>query len=103
MSQAQQTLKAANQGLSGLIKLVEAGKSLAQQARQSPLPQITYSAIEQTGSAKAGAEAAGSVSGNVDTSGAFQAVVDGLQIQVGGSTYTVNGSGNDSIAGIINT
>lgn len=90
IGQAQQTLKAANQGLDALVKLVQAAKSLAQQARLSQLPQISYSAIEQTGSADISGEAAGSVTGSVDTSGTYVANADGLQIQVGASTYTVH-------------
>jgi len=89
--QAQQTVKAVAQGISSLTKLVQTAQSLAQQARQAPLPQTGYDAITVTGSADASGEAAGTVIGNVDTSGGgFLADVEGLQIQVGGSTYTVH-------------
>jgi flagellin-like hook-associated protein FlgL len=103
IGQAEQTLKAASTGINGLVKLVKAAKSSALQARQAPLPQTTYSAIVQTGVDVSG-EAIGTVVGNVDTSGAFAADVEGLQIKVGATTYTVHGSstpGTENIAAIL--
>ncbi|MBX9823690.1 MAG: hypothetical protein K2Y27_01725 [Xanthobacteraceae bacterium] len=81
--QAQPTVKTVTQGISALSKLVQSAKSLAQQARQAEHPMTTYDAIEVTGTADVGSEAAGTVIGNVDTSGGFTADVDGLQIQAG--------------------
>ncbi|MEX0842518.1 MAG: flagellar protein, partial [Xanthobacteraceae bacterium] len=50
VGQAQQTLKAADDGLSSLTKLVESAKSIAQQARQAPQAASTvYSAFTVTG------------------------------------------------------
>src|SRR3954447_6925117 len=46
IAQAQQTAKTVAQGISSLTKLVRTAKSLAQQARQAPLPQTGYDAIE---------------------------------------------------------
>lgn len=89
--QAQQTVKSVALGITSLTKLVQAAQSIAQQARQAPLPQTGYDAITSTGTADVSGETAGTVTGNVDTSGGgFLADVEGLQIQVGGSTYTVH-------------
>lgn len=91
IDQAQSTLKETANGLTSLIDLVESAKSIAEQARRTPPPVTNYAQIDQTGSADASAEAAGTVTGNVDTSGGgFTAVVDGLQIRVGATTYTVH-------------
>ena len=50
IGQAQQTLKAADEGISSLTKLVESAKSIAKQARQAPQPaSATYSAIALSG------------------------------------------------------
>ncbi len=100
IGQAQNTLKEASRGVTALVDLVQSAKSLAWQARQTPPPATSYAAIDQTGSADAGAEAAGSVTGNVDTSGGFAAVVNGLQIQVGATTYTVHQASAPATEGI---
>ena len=101
IGQAQNTLKAANHGLEAVTKLVQAAQSLAQQARQSPLQQTSYAAIDQVGSVDISAEAQGSVTGNVDISGGFLGDVNGLQIQVGASTFTVNHPGMSNAAAIV--
>ncbi|MES1155247.1 MAG: flagellar protein, partial [Pseudorhodoplanes sp.] len=50
IGQAQQTLKAADQGISSVTKLVESAKSIAKQARQAPQPGSTdYSAVALSG------------------------------------------------------
>jgi flagellin-like hook-associated protein FlgL len=100
IGKAQSTLTAANNGINALVKLVQSAKSLAQQARLAPLPQSTYSAIEQTGSTDVSAENAGSVTGNVNVTGGFLADADGLQIQVGASTYTVHPASSPTTVGI---
>jgi flagellin len=89
IGQAQQTLEEAAKGLSSISALVQTAKSIAQRARNTPPPVTDYAAVSQTSTADVSAETAGTVTGSVDTSGAFTAVVDGLQIQVGASTYTV--------------
>jgi flagellin len=90
VAQAQQTVKTVTQGISALTKLVQSAKSLAQQARQAQQPQTGYDAIEVTGTTSVSGETAGTVTGNVDTSGGFTADVEGLQIQVGATVYTVH-------------
>jgi flagellin len=99
--QTQQTLKTVTQSIGTLTKLVQSAKSLAQQARQAEPPQASYDAIEVTGSVNVAGEAAGAGAGNVDTSGGFTANVDGLQIQVGASTYTVSAPGAEGIGAIV--
>jgi len=42
IGQAQKTLEAANQGLTSLTKLVQSAKSIATQARQAPLGNVTF-------------------------------------------------------------
>lgn len=103
MSRSLETLKAASTGIDGIAKLVQAAKSLALQARQAPLAQTSYDAIEQTGSTDVSGEVVGDVTGNIDVSGAFQADISGLKVQVGATTYTVAApSGNVGTNTIIN-
>src|SRR4051794_10769780 len=90
ITQAQQTVRTVTQGISALTKMVQTARSITQQARIAPLPQSTYDQIDVTGSTGIGGEAQGTVTGNVDTSGGFTTDVEGLQIQVGASTYTVH-------------
>jgi flagellin len=88
---AQGALNETAQGLASLIKLTESAKTIAQQARRTPPPATDYAEIDQTGSVDASAEAAGSVTGSVNTSAfGFTAVVEGLKIRVGATTYTVH-------------
>src|SRR3954453_11353957 len=89
ITQAQQTVRTVTQGISALTKIVQTAKSIAQQARIAPLPQAGYDAIV-LGGGNIGGEATGPVTGNVDASGGFTADVEGLQIQVGASGYTVH-------------
>ena len=50
IGQAQQTLKAADQGITSVTKLVESAKSIAKQARQAPQPtSATYSSVALSG------------------------------------------------------
>src|ERR1044071_9075664 len=100
-TRAQQTVKTVSQGIGALTRLIQTAQSIAQQARQAPLPQTTYDAIEVIGTADVSAEAPGTVTGNVDTSGVgFAADVEGLQIQVGGSTTTVHSPQSPTPQGI---
>ena len=66
IGQATQTLKAADQGITSVTKLVESAKSIAKQARQAPQPSsATYSAVALSGNPadeSLGTSAAGSTS-----------------------------------------
>ncbi|MGE3145348.1 MAG: flagellin [Pseudorhodoplanes sp.] len=88
IGQAQQTLKAADEGISSLTKLVESAKSIAKQARQAPQPaSATYSAI--------------ALSGN-PTDEALGTTGDGAAITVANSTtysfdININGAGAETV------
>jgi flagellin-like hook-associated protein FlgL len=62
IGQAQQTLKAADTGISSLTKLVESAKSIAKQATQAASPASTY-ALAITGNAAIAADTAAVVTG----------------------------------------
>jgi flagellin-like hook-associated protein FlgL len=98
IGQAQQTLKAADQGITSLTKMVESAKSVAKQARQAPQPGAAgYSAVSVGGTVQA--ETLGSVTG---TAGALGAADGGnLVITTGGTDYTVALANNDNLAALI--
>lgn len=101
IGQAQQTLKAADQGISSLTKLVESAKSIAKQARQAPQPTAAgYSAISVQSTAQA--ETLGTVTGS--GLGATLGTGNGgnLVIHAGGSDYTVALTDTDDINAIVN-
>jgi flagellin-like hook-associated protein FlgL len=101
IGQAQQTLKAADQGISSLTKLVESAKSIAKQARQAPQPGAAgYSAIAL--SANPVDETLGTVTGSGlgATLGAPNA--GNLVITTGGTDYTVALTGAEDITGVVN-
>jgi flagellin len=89
IGQAQQTLKAADTGLTSLTKLVESAKSIAKQAQQAPQAgSTTYNAIAVTG------DPTNETIGVEDGAGAFGvAAIAGdagnLVIDIGGTDYTV--------------
>src|ERR1700730_10110296 len=115
IGQAQQTLQAANQGLTSLTSLVQSAKSIANQALQSTKGTVTYSGITGTATiaadttnvtsttliATAGATAASKQSSsNLDVSALVAAggtTADGqtLTVSLNGvsSTYTFKASG----------
>ena len=68
IGQAQQTLNAANDGLTGLTSLLEQALSTAQQAQQSATGTLTYSNI--TGTQTIGADSTQATSSTFSTSGA---------------------------------
>lgn len=101
IGQAQQTLKAADQGITSLTKLVESAKSIAKQARQAPQPGAAgYSAIAL--SANPVDETLGTVTGSGlgATLGAPNA--GNLVITTGGTDYTVALTGAEDITAIVN-
>jgi flagellin len=97
IQQAQQTLGAANAGLTSLSKLVSSAKAIAHQALQSPDP--AYSAINVSGTVAA--ETLGSVTGTGDLT-SFGANGGNLAISfAGGPTQTIAIGNGDSQATIL--
>jgi flagellin len=92
IGQAQQTLKAADTGITSLTKLVESAKSLAKQAQSATSPDATY-ALAITGNAAIADDAAvatGSVTGltGADTLASL-GIADGETISISDGTNTV--------------
>jgi flagellin len=92
IGQAQQTLKAADQGITSLTKLVESAKSIAKQAQQAAAPATTY-ALAVTGNAAIADDAAvatgtvGSITGASTL--ASLGIADGETITISDGTNTV--------------
>ncbi|MGE0063477.1 MAG: flagellin [Xanthobacteraceae bacterium] len=100
IGQAQQTLKAADQGITSITKLVESAKSIAKQAQQAPAAgSTTYSAITASGDPTN--ETLGTVTGA--GLGATLGVGNGgnLVISSGGTDYTVALADGDDISTIV--
>jgi flagellin len=97
IGQAQQTLKAADTGLTSLTKLVESAKSIAKQALQAPGAGSTnYSGFTVTG------DPTDEVLGVEDAAGAFGAAAGAgdagnLVIDIGGTTYSVALANGDDL------
>lgn len=101
IGQAQQTLKAADQGISSLTKLVESAKSIAKQARQAPQPGAAgYSAIAVS------SNPVDETLGNVTGSGLGATLGAGnggnLVIRANGADYTVALVDGDDITSVVN-
>jgi flagellin len=109
IGQAQQTLKAADQGITSLTKLVESAKSIAKQAQQAAAPTATY-ALAVTGTPDVDDTLVNGLSGTFTVqvgSGAAQSIdlstlttAAGLSSALGGLTgvtATINGSNKISI------
>lgn len=89
IGQAQQTLKAADTGISSLTKLVESAKSLAKQAQQSAAPVTNYAAVTQTSTI--GAETVASHDGTALADPSAGGVAYSFDISVNGAAaVTVN-------------
>jgi flagellin-like hook-associated protein FlgL len=89
IGQAQQTLKAADTGITSLTKLVESAKSLAKQAQQSAAPVTNYAAVAQTSTI--GAETLASHDGVALADPSAGGVAYSFDIAVnGGAAVTVN-------------
>ncbi len=101
IGQAQQTLNAANNGLTSLTSLLEQALSTAQQAQQAPLAgATTYGAVNVTGTVPtAYHETIGSTTGSVDLSTPTEAAGN-LLIATGGTTYTVGVTDSESLSDI---
>ena len=88
IGQAQQTLNAANQGLTSLTKLVQSAKSIAQQARAVTEPQATYDVAGQTGSVDA-TETIGSIAGGTFAAPATAGTFSFTVTVAGGTAQTL--------------
>ena len=95
IGQAQQTLKAADQGITSIMKLVESAKSIAKQARQAPQPtSAVYSAVSLSGNPTD--ETIGVANGAAFGANAVAGDAGNLVIDIGGTDYTVAlAAGND--------
>jgi flagellin-like hook-associated protein FlgL len=95
IGQAQQTLDAADKGISSLVKLVESAKSIASQARKAPQPASnTFGQITLTGTSQAEVNAV--ANGGAFGVPAVAGDAGNLVINIGGTTYTVAlGTGDD--------
>jgi len=101
IGQAQQTLKAADQGITSLTKLVESAKSIAKQARQAPQAAAAgYSAITVSGTAQS--ETLGTVTGSGLGATLGAGNNGNLIIRANGSDYTVALTATDDITTIVN-
>jgi flagellin len=105
VGQAQQTLQAANQGLTSITSLLQQGLSVAQQALQAAGPStLSYGAITVNGSL-----AANEHFGNVKSTNASGTLLDGtslgtadsLSIIDAGTTVGVSLAATDTVASII--
>ena len=103
VGQAQQTLQAANQGLTSITSLIQQGLSIAQQALQAAGPStLSYGAITTNGSLPT-AETFGAVKSGVTTlaSGSSLGLADTLSIVDAGTTASVTLANTDTVASII--
>jgi flagellin len=103
VGQAQQTLQAANQGLTSITSLLQQGLSIAQQALQAAGPgTLSYGAITTNGSLLQ-SETAGNVASATTTlaSNGSLGHADTLSIINAGATLSVTLANTDTIASII--
>jgi flagellin len=103
VGQAQQTLQAANQGLTSITSLLQQGLSVAQQALQASGPStLSYGAITVNGSLAAN-ETFGKINSGQSSliTGAALGTADQLTIIDAGATYAVSLAATDTIASII--
>ena len=105
VGQAQQTLQAANQGLTSITSLLQQALSISQQALQAAGPStLSYGAITTNGSLAGGTgETLGKVIGTATTlaSSASLGLADTLSIINAGATISVTLANTDTIASII--
>jgi flagellin len=103
IGQAQQTLQAANQGLTSITSLLQQALSISQQALQATGPStLSYGAITVNGSLAAN-ETFGAVKSATTTlvSNGSLGAADTLSIVDAGATYSVTLANTDSISSII--
>jgi flagellin len=108
IGQGQQTINAANNGLTSLTSLLEQALSTAQQAQQAPTGgAITYGAVNVTGSIPSHfQETFGKDTGGVDINGLAGGTIGtanagNLLIDVGGTTHTAALVGTDALSDVV--
>jgi flagellin len=103
VGQAQQTLQAANHGLTSITSLLQQALSISQQALQAAGPStLSYSAITTNGSLKTN-ETFGKVAATVTTLGGNTTLggADTLSIVDAGTTLSVTLAATDTIASVV--
>lgn len=104
IGQAQQTLHAADNGITALQKLVQSAKAIAEQAKQATGPIQTYAPISLVAAPQFPPQPATKITGFQDFSN-MASSVQGLVIRVAGVPYTVtpaNSGGLDQAVADIN-
>lgn len=101
IGQAQQTIDAANNGLTSLTSLLEQALSTAQQAQQAAEPtSVTYASVALSGTVAGGyTESDASTTGSVDLSTPTEAAST-LVITSGSSAYTIAVTASEALANV---
>jgi flagellin len=105
IGQAQQTLQAANQGLTSITSLLQSAISVAKQAQQSPQVGANFGALSISGAIGSqyqetiGADTATGAFTSIGTAGTLQVVVN---TNGATNTYNVSIGANDSISQVVN-
>jgi flagellin len=105
IGQAQQTLQAANQGLTSITSLLQSAISIAKQAQQAPQVGANFGALNISGAIPSGfqetigADTASATFAPIGTAGALQIVVN---TNGATNTYSVSIGANDSISQVVN-
>src|ERR1700692_4323753 len=105
IGQAQQTLQAANQGLTSITSLLQQALSITQQGLQAAGPStLSYGAITTNGSLAGGTGetfAQTTATATTPASGASLGLADTLSIVNAGATFSVTLANTDTVASII--
>ena len=105
IGQAQQTLQAANQGLTSITSLLQSAISIAKQAQQAPQVGANFGALNITGTINnsyqetIGADTATAGFAAIGTAGTLQIVVN---TNGATNTYAVSIGANDSVSQVVN-
>jgi flagellin len=105
IGQAQQTLQAANQGLTSITSLLQSAISVAKQAQQAPQVGANFGALNVSGAINnsyqetIGADTASAGFAAIGTAGTLQIVVD---TNGATNTYSVSIGANDSVSQVVN-
>jgi flagellin len=105
IGQAQQTLQAANQGLTSITSLLQSAISIAKQAQQAPQVGANFGALNISGTIgnnfqeTIGGDTATNTFSSIGTAGTLQIVVN---TNGATNTYSVSIGANDSISQVVN-